>query len=81
MIPRYAYKSFMIKFPHKCDWQNGFNPDNERGLVWYTNRSKTDKCTGAGVYRQGSIKGHSFSLGLHTTGFHLEIYTIKTRHV
>jgi hypothetical protein len=82
IISRNAYdKPFTVKFPDKCKWQNGFNPDNVRGLVWYTNRSKTNKSTGAVMYRWGSRKGHSLSLGLHTTGFQVEIYTIKARHV
>jgi hypothetical protein len=29
------------------------------------------------VYRWGSRRGHSFSLGLHTTVFQAEIYAIK----
>ena len=43
------------------------------GLV---HRSKTERGTGAGVYKWGSRR-HSFSLGLHTTVFQAEIYTIK----
>jgi hypothetical protein len=39
--------------------------------------SKTNKSTGAGVYRWGSRRGHSFRLGLHTMVFQAEIYTIK----
>jgi len=38
--------------------------------------SKTNEYTGAGVCKWG--KGHSFSLGLHTTVFHAEINAIKT---
>jgi ribonuclease HI len=53
------------------------NPDNKGGLVWYTDGSKTNKGTGAGVYRWGSRRGHSFSLGLHITLFQAEIYAIK----
>jgi hypothetical protein len=34
-------------------------------------------CTGADVYRWGSRKGHSFSLGLHTMIFQAEICAIK----
>jgi hypothetical protein len=78
MLPRYAYhKPFTVKFPDKCEWQNGFNPDNKGDLVWYTDGSKTNKGTGAGVYRWGSRRGHSFSLGLHTTVFQAEMYAIK----
>jgi len=36
-----------------------------RGLVWYTDGSKTYEGTGVGVYIWGPKKGHSFSLGLH----------------
>jgi hypothetical protein len=39
--------------------------------------SKTDKHTGAGVYTWGSRRGHSFSLGLHTTIIWAEIYATK----
>jgi hypothetical protein len=67
----------MVKFPDMCEWQNGFNPDNRRGLVWYMDGSKTNKGTGARVYRWGSRRGHSFSLGLHTTVFQAEVYAIK----
>jgi hypothetical protein len=72
MLPRYVYhKPFMVNFPDKCEWQNGFNPDNKVGLVWYTDGSKTNKRTGAGVY------GWGFILGLHTTVLQTEMYTIE----
>jgi hypothetical protein len=52
VIPRCAYhKPFTVKFPDKYEWQNGLNPDNKGGLVWYTDRSRPNKSTGAGVYR------------------------------
>jgi hypothetical protein len=54
MLLRYVYhKPFTVKFPDKCEWQNGFNPENKGGLVWYTDGSKTNKGTGGGVYRWG----------------------------
>jgi hypothetical protein len=46
-------------------------------VVWYTDGPKTNKGTGAGMYRWGLKRGHSFSLGLHTTVFQAEIYAIK----
>jgi ribonuclease HI len=48
-------------------------------VVWCTDGSKTNKGTGAGVYRWGLRRGHNFSLGLHTTVFQAEIrvYAIK----
>jgi hypothetical protein len=69
----------MVKFPDKCEWQNGFKPelDIEGGLDWYMNGSKTNKGTGVGACRLGLRRGHSFSLGLHPTVFQAEIYTIR----
>jgi len=51
----------MVKFPDKCQWQNGFNPDNKMGLVWYLDRYKTNKSTGAKLHKWGLKRGHSFS--------------------
>jgi hypothetical protein len=62
--------------PDKGEWQNGLNPDNKGILVWYTDRSRTHKSTGAGVHRWGSRKENSCSPGLHTTVFQAEIYAI-----
>jgi hypothetical protein len=51
MLLRFVYhKPFMVKFPDKCKWQNGFNPDNKGHLVWYIDGYKTNKGTVAGVY-------------------------------
>ena len=52
ILLRYVYhKTFTVKFPDKCKWQNGFNPDNRVGLVWYTDGYKTNKGNGTWVYR------------------------------
>jgi hypothetical protein len=51
--------------------------ENEVGLVWYTDRSKTNKATGAGVYSCSSSRGQSFVFGRHIIVFQAEIYTIK----
>ena len=52
MLQRFVYhKPFMVKFPDKCKWQNGFNPDNKGRLVWYIDGYKTNKGTGAQAYR------------------------------
>jgi hypothetical protein len=77
MIPRYVYKPFTVKFRDKCEWQNRIKPHIKGGLVWNTDRSKTNKGTHTGVHRWGSRSGQSFSLGLHTTIFQVEIYAIK----
>jgi hypothetical protein len=51
----------MVRFPDKCEWQNGFNPEKEKGLVWYTDGSKTNKDPGAGglvgVQEEGIASG------------------------
>jgi ribonuclease HI len=78
MLLRYAYhKPFTVTFHDKSEWQNGFNPDNKGGLVWYTDGSNTNKGTAVGVCRWGSRRRHNFRLGLHTTVFQAEIYAIK----
>jgi hypothetical protein len=77
MLLRYAYhKPFTVKFPDKYEWQNRFNPNNKGSPVWYTDGLKTNKHTGAGLYRWGLRRWHSFSLGLHTMVFQAEIYAI-----
>jgi len=78
MLPRKAYhKPFTVKFPDKCKWQNRFNADDSGGLVWYTDRSKTNKGTVAGVCRWGLRRGHRFNLRFHITVFQSEMYAIK----
>jgi hypothetical protein len=50
MIPRNVYeKSFTNRFPDRSEWEKGFEPDKRGGLIWYTDGSKTNKGTGAGV--------------------------------
>jgi hypothetical protein len=72
MLPTYTFhKPFTVKFPDKCERQNRFSSNNKGGMGWYTEGSKTNKSTGAGVYRWGSRKGHSY-----TTVFQAEIYAI-----
>jgi len=48
MFLRYVRnKTLEVKFPDKYKWQIGFNPNNKGGLVWYTDRSMTNKGNGA----------------------------------
>jgi hypothetical protein len=78
MLLRYAYcKPFTAKFPDNCKLQNDFNPDRKGGLAVNADGPKTNKGTGAGVYRWRSRKAHSFRYGLHTMVFHAETYAIK----
>jgi hypothetical protein len=54
MIPRYVFhKPFKVHLSSKHEWQNGFNPDNKGGLVWYTDGSMTNEGTCARVYKWG----------------------------
>jgi hypothetical protein len=51
-MQRYVYhKPLTDKFPDKFEWQNEFKTNIKGGLVWYTDGSKPNKGTGAGVYR------------------------------
>jgi len=53
----------MVKFPDKCEWQNGFKPNIKGSLIWYMGRSKTNEGIDAWVCRWGSRRRHNFSLG------------------
>jgi hypothetical protein len=78
MVPRNVYeKLFTIILPDRSEWKKGFEPDKTRGLIWYTDGSKTNKGTGAGVYCYGTRLRRSFSLGRYTTVFQAEVYAIK----
>jgi ribonuclease HI len=67
----------MIRLPDRSEWKEGFEPGRKGGLIWYTDGSKTNKNTGAGVYRYGTRRRLSFSLGQYTTVFQTEMYAIK----
>jgi ribonuclease HI len=47
-----------------------------KGLVWYTDGSKTVEGTGAGVYGQSVNRRLSIPLGKHATVFQAEVYAI-----
>jgi hypothetical protein len=74
IILRHVYdKPFMIRFPDRSEWKQGFQPERKRGLIWYTDGSKTKKGTGAGVYCHGTRWKLTFSLGQYTIVFHEEV--------
>jgi hypothetical protein len=56
-------------------------PDRKGGLTWYTDSSKTNKGTGAGVYCDGKERKLNFSLGQYTAVFQAEVYAIKACEV
>jgi hypothetical protein len=77
MTPRYVFhKPLKVPLSNKLEWQNGFNPDNKRGLVWFTDKSKANEGNSTQVYKWGLRKGHSVSLRLHTTVFQQAIHAI-----
>jgi hypothetical protein len=51
-------------------------PPMVKGLVWYTDGSKTAEGTGAGVYGHSVNKRLSIPLGKHATVFQAEVYAI-----
>jgi hypothetical protein len=81
MILRHVYdKPFTLRFPDRSEWKKGFQPDQNGGLIWFTDGSKTAKGMGAGVCCQGTRRKLSFSLGLGTHQYSRLKYT-PLRHV
>jgi len=58
------------------DWTRGSGSSEVKGLIWYTDGSKTKEGTGAGVFGQSVQRRLSFPLGRYTTVFQAEIYAI-----
>jgi len=59
------------------EWTRGpGTPPVVKGLVWFTDGSRTVKGTGAGVYVQSANRRFSISLGKHATIFQTEVYVI-----
>jgi hypothetical protein len=78
MTPRYAFhKPFMVRLPDRSEWDRGIVPIGKRGLIWYTDGSKTNEGTGARVCGHGMRQRFSFSLGQYIKVFQAEVYPIK----
>jgi hypothetical protein len=78
MIPRYVYdKPFTFTFPDRGEWKDRFQSIRKGGLIWYTDGSKTNKNTGAGVYGYGIRRKVSFNFGQYITVFQAEVHAIK----
>jgi hypothetical protein len=59
------------------EWTKGTGtPLVVKGLVWFTDGSKMQRGTRAGVYRQSKKSRLSFSLGKYATVFQAEVYAI-----
>jgi hypothetical protein len=77
MMPRNVCdKAFTVRFPDRSEWRDGFQPDRKVGLIWYTDGSKRNKGTGAGMYGYGTRMTLSFSLRKYTAVFQAEFYVI-----
>jgi hypothetical protein len=57
--------------------EKGHLPDQRRECIWFTDGSKTNKVTEAGVYCYGTRQRLGFSLGKYTAIFQAEVYVIK----
>jgi hypothetical protein len=78
MLSRRVYdRPFRIIFPDRSQWTDGFQPDRKGGLIWYTDGSKANKCTGAGVYGYDTRQMLSFSLGQYTTVFQTKCMPLR----
>jgi hypothetical protein len=58
-----------VRFPDRSEWKDGFQPNREGGLIWYTDDSRTNKGTGTGEYGYGTRLKLSFNLGQYNTLF------------
>uniref|UniRef100_A0A6M2DZH5 Putative loa-3 dper n=1 Tax=Xenopsylla cheopis TaxID=163159 RepID=A0A6M2DZH5_XENCH len=73
----YFRTNFSVIFPEKQDWkEESPNFLNPKGLVWYTDGSKTLKGTGAAFWSDGPKAEATLKLGPSTTIFQAEVYTI-----
>jgi ribonuclease HI len=59
------------------EWTRGpGTPPVVKGLIWFTDGSRTVEGTGAGFYRQSADRRLSISLGKHATVFQVDVYVI-----
>ena len=50
VIPRYSFaKKFTVTYPVRSEWKKQNIQSLSKGLVWYTDGSKTSSGTGGGV--------------------------------
>lgn len=75
MVPKYTFnRNFGIEINDRREWNS--ISSKIRGSIWYTDGSKTDEGTGAGIFSETENVGLSFSLGTYTTVFQAEMYAI-----
>jgi hypothetical protein len=65
IIPRCEFhKKFTVTLPDRDEWNRGMVPLKKGGLMWYTDGSKINEGTEAGVYSHGMGQIFSFILRL-----------------
>lgn len=68
-------KGFEAHIPERSEWANN-EPPKEGDIVIYTDGSKTDEGTGAGIYCEELNYNISIPLGMMTTVFQSEVVAI-----
>jgi hypothetical protein len=68
---------YRVPMSAREDWTgNPGTPPVVKGLVWFTDGSRTAEGTGAGVYGQSVNRRLSIPLGKHATVFQAEVYVM-----
>ena len=68
---------YMVNMLTREEWIRGPGTSPVvKGFVWFTDGSRTEKWTRAGVYGQSLARRLSISLGKHDTVFQAEVYAI-----
>jgi hypothetical protein len=76
MLPKH---SFQKPFDIQIDWEDWCHKEEQclsKGFIWYTDGSKTDNGSGAGIHGKTPRHDIYVSQGQNTTIFHAEIYAI-----
>lgn len=75
--PEYYFdKTFDINIPERSEWENIENMFEEQGVTVYTDGSKMDSGSGAGVYSVNPPMELSYPLGVYASVYQAEIFAI-----
>ncbi|XP_063379410.1 uncharacterized protein LOC134666190 [Cydia fagiglandana] len=77
MQPKFVFhKNFNVKIPTRAEWTEGLEApiSDENDIIWYTDGSKTESGTGAGIYANDFSS--SISMGNYATVFQAETFAI-----
>ena len=80
-IPVYHFSKIYKVIIDVDYWRNKDPEFPEDALVWFTNGSRTDSGTGAGIYGVRPNRSFSFPLGKFASVFQNEIYAIINTHM